>query len=244
MSNFLVPVINGTNETNIIPPQDLRPHAPVIRNQQGFVGSIITNYCNSMVMIFTCVPDIHNNWITLINLAANSFIAKSHTLEIPYTCFCGRDNAILASNFIKNTANKPRINALFASIAILAGNLLNCGVNLWYGFSMCKIKINHRSKRCQSAIIIFAIVILIKTTKILELNYQAALSPLRFTTLDGPSGETQTHGLVVPGHALYQLSYTRIGARFCTLRQTSRTPWLEDSNLAAPSWLLPFTKNK
>lgn len=27
---------------------------------------------------------------------------------------------------------------------------------------------------------------------------------------DGPSGGAQTHGLMVPNHALYQLSYTRI----------------------------------
>lgn len=173
MSNFfLVPVINGTNETNIIPPQNLRPHAPVVRNQQSFVGSIITNNCNSMIMIFTCLPDIHNDWIALINLITNSLIVKSHTFEIPYTCFCGRDNAILASNFIKDAANKPWIDALLTNITILASNLFNCGVNLWYGFGMCKIKVNHRSKRCQGAIIIFPIVILIKTTKILELNYQ------------------------------------------------------------------------
>ena len=113
--------------------------------------------------------DIHNNWITLINLAANSLIVKSHALEIPYTCFCGGDKAILANDLVKNAANKPRISALLASIAILAGNLLNCGINLWHRFGMCKIEVSYRSKRRQSAIIIFAIVILVKTTKILEL---------------------------------------------------------------------------
>lgn len=165
----LIPVINGTNETNIIPPQDLRPHAPVVRNQQGFVGSIITNYCNSMIMIFTCVTDIHNNWITLINLAANSLIAESHALEISCTCFCGGDKTILANDLVKNAANKPRISAFFASVAILAGNLLNCGINLWHRFGVCKIEVSHRSKRRQSAIIIFTIVILVKTTKIFKL---------------------------------------------------------------------------
>ena len=29
--------------------------------------------------------------------------------------------------------------------------------------------------------------------------------------------------------------------RFCSLHQTSRTPWFEDSNLSSPDWLLPFT---
>ena len=29
--------------------------------------------------------------------------------------------------------------------------------------------------------------------------------------------------------------------RFCSLRQTNRTPWLEDLNLSSPDWLLPFT---
>ena len=27
---------------------------------------------------------------------------------------------------------------------------------------------------------------------------------------NGPSGGAQTHGLVIPNHAIYQLSYTRI----------------------------------
>nr|DAJ85961.1 MAG TPA: hypothetical protein [Caudoviricetes sp.] len=198
---FLIPVIDRTDETNIIPPQDLRPHAPVIRNQQGFVGGIITNYCNSVVMIFACVPNIHNDWITLINLAANSLITKSHALEIPYTCFCGRDNAILTSNFIKDAANKPRIDAFLAGITILASNFLNCGINLCHRFSMCKIKVNHRSKRRQSTIIIFTIVILVKTTKIFELNCQAALPPLRFIILVEDVGAAPL--LVVPGDVCY-----------------------------------------
>ena len=174
MMSSLIPIIDGTNETNIIPPQGLRPHAPVVRNQQGFISSIITNNRDSMIMIFSCIPDIHNDWITLINLAANSLIAKSHVLKILCTCFCGGDKAIFANDLVKNAANKPRISALLTSITILAGNLLNRDVNLWHRFSMCKIEVSHRSKRRQSAIIIFTIVILVKTTKILELiSYQA-----------------------------------------------------------------------
>ena len=127
-----------------------------------------------MTMIFTCIPDIHNNWITFINLAANSLIAESHTLEIPYTCFCGWDKAILANDLIKDAANKPRISTLFASVAILAGNLLNRGINLWHRLCMCKLEVSHRSKRRQSAIIIFTIAILVKTMKVFELiSYQA-----------------------------------------------------------------------
>lgn len=125
-------------------------------------------------MIFTCVTDIHNNWITLINLTANSLIAKSHTLEISYTCFCGGDKAILANDLVKNAANKPRISALLTGITILAGNLLNRGINLWHRLCMCKIEVSHRSKRRQSAIIIFTIAILVKTMKVFELiSYQA-----------------------------------------------------------------------
>ncbi len=170
----LIPIIDGTNETNIIPPQGLRPHAPVVRNQQSFIGSIITNNCNSVVMILSCVPDIHNNWIALINLAANRLITKSHALKILCTCFCGGNKAILANDLIKNAANKPRISALLTSIAILAGNLLYRSINLWHRLCMCKIEVSYRSKRRQSAIIIFTIVILVKTTKILELiSYQA-----------------------------------------------------------------------
>ena len=57
---------------------------------------------------------------------------------------------------------------------ILTSNFLNRGINLWHRLCMCEIEVNYRSKRRQSAIIIFAIVILVKTTKILELiSYQA-----------------------------------------------------------------------
>lgn len=164
-------------------------------------------------MIFSCVPDIHNNWIALINLAANSFITKSHALEIPYTCFCGRDNTILANDLVKDAANKPRISALFPSIAILAGNLFNCGINLWHRFCMCKIEVSHRSKRRQSAIIIFTIVILVKTTKVFELiSYQAItllydllLQMVRVGRLERPISTSQMWRLTnqaIPGYML------------------------------------------
>ena len=164
-------------------------------------------------MIFTCVPDIHNNWIALINLTANSLIAKPYTLEIFCTCFCGRDNATLASDFIKDAANKPRIGTFLASVTILTGNLLNRGINLWYIFSMCKIKINYRSKRRQSAIIIFTIVILVKTTKILKLiSYQATtllydllLQMVRVGRLERPISTSQMWRLTnqaIPGYML------------------------------------------
>lgn len=216
----LIPVINGTNETNIIPPQDLRPHTPVIRNQQGFVGSIIANYCDSMIMIFTCFPDIHNNRITLINLAANCLITKSHALEILCTCFCSGDEAILANDLVKNAANKPWISALLTSIAILAGNSLNCGINLWHRLCMCKIEVSYRSKRRQSAIIIFTIVILVKTTKILELiSYQAItllydllLQMVRVGRLERPISTSQMWRLTnqaIPGYMLGFATCTR-----------------------------------
>ena len=164
-------------------------------------------------MIFTCVTDIHNNWITLINLAANSFIAKSHALEIPYTCFCSGDKAILANDLVKNAANKPRISALFASVAILAGNLLNCGINLWHRFGMCKIEVSHRSKRRQSAIIIFTIMVLVKTMKVFELIscqaitllYDLLLQMVRVGRLERPISTSQMWRLTnqaIPGYML------------------------------------------
>lgn len=164
-------------------------------------------------MILSCVPDIHNDWITLINLTANSLIAKSHALEIPYTCFCGRDNTILANDLVKDAANKPRISAFLTSIAILAGNLFNCGINLWHRFCMCKIEVSHRSKRRQSAIIIFTIVILVKTTKVFELiSYQAItllydllLQMVRVGRLERPISTSQMWRLTnqaIPGYML------------------------------------------
>ena len=256
----LIPKVNGTNETNIIPPQDLRPHTPVVRNQQSFVSSIIANNCDSMIMILACVPDIHNNWITLINLAANGLIAKTHTFEVPYTCFCGGDKAILANDLIKNAANEPRVCPLLARIAILAGDLLNCGINLWHKLSMRKIEVSHRSKRSQSAIIIFTIVILVKTTKILELvSYQAItllydllLQMVRVGNSEIPASCAQDKRSASELHpdkarrqnrtSEIQCKVTRAYARFCNLHQMSRTPWFVDSNHSAPSWLLPFTK--
>lgn len=174
-SDGLIPIVNRTNETNIIPPQNLRPHIPVVRNHQSFVGSIITNNCNSMTLVFTSFPDVHNDWIAFINLAANSLIAKPYTLEIPYTCFCGGDKAILADDLIKNSPNKPWVCASLARIAIFASNLLDCGINLWYRLSVCEVEVNHRSKRSQSAIVIFTIMILVKTTEILKLNSRQAI---------------------------------------------------------------------
>lgn len=163
-------------------------------------------------MIFTCVPDIHNDWVALINLAANSLIAKPYAFEIPYTCFCGGDKAIFVDNLIENAANKPWVCAFFTCIPILAGDLLNCGVNLWHRLSVCKIEVSHRSKRSQSAIIIFAVVILVKTTKILELNYQAItllydllLQMVRVGRLERPISTSQMWRLTnqaIPGYIL------------------------------------------
>ncbi len=176
MSNWsLIPVINRTNEANIIPTQDLRPHTPVVSNHQGFISGIITNNCNSMIMIFTCIPDIHNNWITLINLIANCLIIKTYTLKVSYTCFNARYKTQLSSNLVINATNEPRISASLTSITILAGGVFNKSINLSYRLGVCEIEVDHRSQRSQSAIIILSIIILVKTAEILQLiSYHAA----------------------------------------------------------------------